>query len=389
MVEQAVKGPISNFPINDTEFTDFYKTLQDFRKTFSLDEYRAFLWELLERWVISYEGKIMPDLRTSNLFFFYRHSIKMMEAAYVFHYKGSGIITPETGDVTTTAITQAPPAIVEASIEPCTLEVLLRIIIGTLDPEMVFLINPLDNPLAIENTPLELLILLSSKHSKSNDCYQEAITSATRQFPNVIYLFRRGHEIAQLLKKGHIFYSRVCNKRQLLYTNNPDSIHLPEGLNPPDNQEEFPLHNQLIITAIQEKARKGFKLCHNFLEGAMYYKLNKEYGLAAFMLQQATEHTLRSSILLLMDRNFKTHNLSRLLQTCRFCAKELLLVFPRDTEKEKAIFKLLNAAYIGARYTDKYHISEEELEILLERVARLQTKAKEICMESIKALNAI
>jgi HEPN domain-containing protein len=399
MTEQAVKESTSSILSAESQRSDPCEIMQDFCETFTLEDCRQYFWELLDKWVISHEIEKIDSTSISNIFFFYRHSIKMMEAAYSLSHKRPETVTenPDCCESVISASTQSATKI-ETNIVPNSLEKLLQIIITTLAPDSIFLINLLDESLTVENTSIELLILLPPKSTKSNDHYHQVIASTTQQFPFVKYVFYRVHEIVPLLQKGHIFYTRVCNKRHLIYANNSSGIQFPDDLNISDgkeipngknNPDIVTIQDQITITSIQEKARRSFEQeiskYRNFLEGARYYKLNKEQGLAAFMLQQATEHTLRSVILCLMDRNIKTHNLTRLLQTCRLCAKGLLAIFPLNNDKEKALLKLLNAAYVNARYTNEYAISDEELDILLERVEQLQSKAKEICLEKIKA----
>lgn len=61
-------------------------------------------------------------------------------------------------------------------------------------------------------------------------------------------------------------------------------------------------------------------------------------------------------------------------------------VFPQDMKIHRRRFQLLKRAYIDARYSEHYEISEEDLVWLAERVRRLQKWTEQLCHEKITAL---
>ena len=64
---------------------------------------------------------------------------------------------------------------------------------------------------------------------------------------------------------------------------------------------------------------------------------------------------------------------------------EFTKVFPQDTKPHCKAFKLLQRAYVDARYKKDYKITKKQLEYLAERVKVLQKLTKKICKEKIES----
>lgn len=60
-------------------------------------------------------------------------------------------------------------------------------------------------------------------------------------------------------------------------------------------------------------------------------------------------------------------------------APELIAAWPRDDKFSRRCFELLRQAYVNARYSPHYKVTEEELAWLGERVAALQELVKAVC----------
>jgi hypothetical protein len=59
--------------------------------------------------------------------------------------------------------------------------------------------------------------------------------------------------------------------------------------------------------------------------------------------------------------------------------------FPRATEEDERLFKLLKKAYIEARYKKSYRIAAEELAVLGVRVKDLAERVERACREKIES----
>jgi hypothetical protein len=66
--------------------------------------------------------------------------------------------------------------------------------------------------------------------------------------------------------------------------------------------------------------------------------------------------------------------------------RRLTYVWPQDSLQQRAMFKKLKDAYVKARYSKHYRISEEELAWLCEQIEELGRVVHAICTERIAQL---
>lgn len=93
---------------------------------------------------------------------------------------------------------------------------------------------------------------------------------------------------------------------------------------------------------------------------------------AAFNLHQAVETLYQGLLLVLMLYSPKSHNLVNLRKMTEPLEPRLREVWPQDTKFQKRCFELLRAAYVKARYSRHYRITDEELAWLTERIEVLR-----------------
>ena len=63
----------------------------------------------------------------------------------------------------------------------------------------------------------------------------------------------------------------------------------------------------------------------------------------------------------------------------------MIAAWPRADKISRRRFELLRQAYVNARYSPHYAISDEELTWLAERVAKLQGLVKRTCEDRLRA----
>ena len=107
---------------------------------------------------------------------------------------------------------------------------------------------------------------------------------------------------------------------------------------------------------------------------------------AAFLLHQATERLYHCVLLVCTFYTPHVHNLGFLRTQAERLDRRLTFVWPMDTRKERAMFEKLKDAYVKARYSKHYRISEEELAWLGACVEELGRVVQEICSERIQML---
>ena len=108
---------------------------------------------------------------------------------------------------------------------------------------------------------------------------------------------------------------------------------------------------------------------------------------AAFILHQATERLYHCVLLVCTFYTPHVHNLGFLRTQAERLDMRLVDTWPRETRADRAKFEKLKDAYVKARYSKHYKITEEELAWLGNCVEKLGQAVHEICLERIAALN--
>ncbi|ETW93766.1 MAG: hypothetical protein ETSY2_50860, partial [Candidatus Entotheonella gemina] len=111
----------------------------------------------------------------------------------------------------------------------------------------------------------------------------------------------------------------------------------------------------------------------------------QELKIAAFQLHQVAERLYSCLLLVLTNYKPNTHNLTRLNALAILQDERFAEIFPQDSRFNRRRFQLLKRAYVDARYSAHYHITEDELTWLSERVHRLEALTEQFCWAKIES----
>jgi hypothetical protein len=125
-----------------------------------------------------------------------------------------------------------------------------------------------------------------------------------------------------------------------------------------------------------------------FSEGFNFYLTGKRNNLAAFMLHQAVESAYVALLLTFTNYSPPSHNIKFLRSLAEEQDRRLAEAWPRDTQRDRAWFNRLLEAYVKARYSKHYTISEEALRWLGERVALLHKLVEAACQAHLAQLRS-
>lgn len=170
------------------------------------------------------------------------------------------------------------------------------------------------------------------------------------------------------LRRGRPFFTDLLR----------DGIALYEAPNHPFEQPK-PLSEEASTEESKAYFRQWFVNAEEFL---LLAKLAKGEGLnnkTAFLLHQAAEHLYHCALLVLTLYSPKSHKLNRLRSAAESVAPSLVEVWPRDTRFAQRAFELLRRAYVEARYSPHFRITDEELGWLIDRVSKLAERVREVC----------
>ena len=104
---------------------------------------------------------------------------------------------------------------------------------------------------------------------------------------------------------------------------------------------------------------------------------------AAFMLHQAAERAYHCLLLVLTLYSPKSHRINMLRSQAEALDDRLKAIWPNDAKLHRQAFDRLRRAYVEARYSAEYAVSEEELKWLNERITILRDTVQTVCQERL------
>jgi len=81
----------------------------------------------------------------------------------------------------------------------------------------------------------------------------------------------------------------------------------------------------------------------------------------------------------------KSHRITMLHSQAEALDDRLKPIWPSDSKLHRQAFDLLRRAYVEARYSAEYTVSDEELAWLVERVTRLQEIVAAVCQDRLNS----
>ena len=191
----------------------------------------------------------------------------------------------------------------------------------------------------------------------------------------VSFIVHSRREVNTYLKEGQYFFSDIRRQGVALYELDDDPLPEP-GVLPPEER--------LRIAKVHFEER--YELARTFLKGCRFYVSERHLRVAAFELHQSLEQAYACVLLTLTNYGPPSHNIKFLRSLAEEQDRRLADAFPRDQHRERAWFNTLNEAYVKARYSPHFEISEEALTWLAERTAVLLDLVKLVCTEHLQML---
>ena len=182
-------------------------------------------------------------------------------------------------------------------------------------------------------------------------------------------------DVNEKLRLGRYFFIDILREGIVLFEEPEHPFVEPKELTPREALDE----SRAFFEEWLESA-------DDFLESSNDASRRGKYKLAAFLLHQATERLYQCLFLVRTLYTPKTHNLNRLRALAEDMEHSLKQVWPNSTRQEKRAYARLREAYIKARYSREYRISEAELEWLGSRVELLKNLVKNACLARLETL---
>ncbi|HLM74141.1 MAG TPA: HEPN domain-containing protein [Polyangiaceae bacterium] len=178
--------------------------------------------------------------------------------------------------------------------------------------------------------------------------------------------------VNQEIRMGQYFFAEVARQGVLLFKTKGAALAKPRALN--DGE-------RLAVGA--RDFRYWFESASGFFKGSLYYVVHRMRAHSAFLLHQAAERYFHAALLVFTGYKPQTHDLKKLADQTEPLHPALAGAFPRTDPEDERLFKLLKRAYIEARYSKSYRVTNEELAALRERVLHLGARVREACAEKL------
>lgn len=172
------------------------------------------------------------------------------------------------------------------------------------------------------------------------------------------------HDLADVndqLSHGRPFFVDIATQGIALYEAEGFELATPRVLPPEETKAEARKHFE-----------RWFPMSEHALSLALTSIGNGVPRDAAFMLHQSVERAYHCVLQVMTLYSPKSHKLNFLRSRAEEVASELIEAWPRTNKENRRAFELLREAYVNARYSPHYTISDEQLVWLAERVTVLQ-----------------
>jgi predicted nucleotidyltransferase/HEPN domain-containing protein len=229
----------------------------------------------------------------------------------------------------------------------------------------------------------DLLIIVSDKRLTDKVDYwlkledrlnRELIIDKTLHTP-VNFIVHTLQEVNDGLAHGRYFFMDVAKDGIALYQCDDKLLHQPKPKTP----------DQALDMA-QEYFDEWLPSAQSFHRGYNHAVNDGDLKKAAFDLHQAAERLYHTVLLVCTFYTPHVHNLGFLRTQAERIDMRLVDVWPREQKSDRSRFEKLKEAYVKARYSKHYRITEEELRWLGSRVEELGQVVHTICSECLAEL---
>lgn len=179
-------------------------------------------------------------------------------------------------------------------------------------------------------------------------------------------------EVNTRIKEGRYFFTDIRREGIVLYELEPEPLAQPGTLNPKDAYRIAKEYFDRRLPHAKAFVRWGEL-------GIDHGELNE----AAFILHQAVEQAYSTFLLVTTNYSPASHNLKFLRRLAEGQKKELAKAWPQDQQRYKAWFNSVNEAYVKARYSPHFDITEEALRWLLKRTNLLIAQIEQLCSQHL------
>ncbi|HEX8222769.1 MAG TPA: HEPN domain-containing protein [Allosphingosinicella sp.] len=233
-----------------------------------------------------------------------------------------------------------------------------------------------DDPVGGYHSDYDILIVVSHDKltdfvdywSAAEDRLMRELTIGKAIGAPVNFIVHTLKDVNRQLDQGRPFFVDVVRQGIALYEAEGFAFHPPRELPPEEARAEAQTHFERWLPSAE-----------TFLQNADDNVARKRPAEAAFLYHQAAERLYHCILLVITLYSPKSHKLNFLRSRAEEEAPELIEAWPRADKFSRRCFELLRLAYVNARYSPEYKLTEAEMRWIGERVAELQRLVKDVC----------
>ena len=232
-----------------------------------------------------------------------------------------------------------------------------------------------DDPLTGYVSDYDLAAIVASEEVEGDHALWARLEAEARVLAGRVPVSLLVHSIVhvnQEIRTGQYFFADIVNEGVLLFNSRRVHLAKPKALNAGER-----------LSLAERNFRYWFESASGFFQGSMYYAGRRMPAHAAFLLHQAAERYFHAALLVFTGYKPKTHDLERLANQTAPLHSALVGALPRTEPEDERLFKLLKRAYIEARYSKSYRVTDDELGILRAHVRDLGARVREACAEKL------
>jgi len=231
----------------------------------------------------------------------------------------------------------------------------------------------------------DLLVIVSQKEVADRATYwykaeerlnRERAITKTLQTP-VNFIVHTLQQVNDGLAHGRYFFMDIAKDGIAVYDGDDTELHEPKPKTPDQAYE-----------MAKEYFDEWLPSAQDFVELAIVAMERRKWKKAAFLFHQGVEHLYHCVLLVCTFYTPHNHNIGFLRTQAERLDRRLHGIWPMDNRRERAMFEKLKDAYVKARYSKHYRITEEELAWLGARVEDLGKVVHEVCSERLAALQS-
>ncbi len=224
----------------------------------------------------------------------------------------------------------------------------------------------------------DILVLVNSKQLAELQYWEKATDRLLwdRDVKTPVGLIVHGaREVNNFLADGQYFFVDILREGIVLYELDDRPLAEPKPQTPAD-----------VYRIAKEFFEDRIPHAKVFLKTAAFCIREQDFKEAAFLLHQSIEQAYAALLLVLTNYSPASHSLKFLRSLAEDQDRRLIDAWPRDQHRYTAWYSILNEAYVKARYSKHFEITEEALAWLLERTEHLHQIVATICKERLVEL---